>query len=438
MSAAVLEAPPDEELWLPPAYRQVRPQTGLTSTHLLAGGGGDTLGLWEAGFLPLYGGNHEAVCIESLIANWAGLGTEHELADIAHLAMSDLPSSDVLWASVICTEVSPAGRRSRYGGPMGVDRYGRPLGNRKFRRTRATALDVMRAAEYHRYRAIVVENVIDFVTRWELFGWWVMGMCLLGYRFQLVSVSAAHVGDEHNPAANQLRDRIYAVFTRLDVPIPDLSPRPASWCPTCRRTVRGEQRWRRAASRRPYPVGRHGHSYDYVCPSLCGSIVRPHVRPAAEAFDLDDLGEPLAAKSGPRKPSTTLRLEAALRYLTTDATRRHGARCLRPDGGRRLAVMEYRNHCDAASGWEPLTTVSAQGYHHAIVAAPEDWEPGAPLSIHDLTYRMITSREQARTQRFPDEYILCGTAADVRLQAGNAVPVNVARWIGERLADVLL
>lgn len=100
--------------------------------------------------------------------------------------------------------------------------------------------------------------------------------------------------------------------------------------------------------------------------------------------------------------------------------------------------MEYRNHCDAASGWEPLTTVSAQGYHHAIVAAPEDWQPGAPLSIHDLTYRMITSREQARTQRFPDEYILCGTPADVRLQAGNAVPVNVARWIGERLADVLL
>src|SRR5689334_20000749 len=74
VSTAVLEAPPDEELRLPPAYRQVRPQTGLSSTHLLAGGGGDTLGLWEAGFLPLYAGNHEPVCIESHVTNWARLG----------------------------------------------------------------------------------------------------------------------------------------------------------------------------------------------------------------------------------------------------------------------------------------------------------------------------------------------------------------------------
>lgn len=83
MSTAVLDAPPDEELWLPPAFRQVRPQTGLSSTHPLAGGGGDTLGLFEAGFLPLYAGKHVPVCIESHIANWARLGTRHELADIA-------------------------------------------------------------------------------------------------------------------------------------------------------------------------------------------------------------------------------------------------------------------------------------------------------------------------------------------------------------------
>jgi DNA (cytosine-5)-methyltransferase 1 len=436
VSTAVAEAPP--ELWVPPAYRTVLPQNGLTSTHLLAGAGGDTLGLFEAGFLPVYGANHEPICIDTSKVNWGPWGTEHHLADIANLAMGDLPETDVLWASVICTEVSPAGRRTRSGGPMGVDEHGRPLGNRHFRRTRATAMDVLRAAEFHRYRAVVIENVLDFVTRWELFGWWVIGMCLLGYRVQLVCASAAHIGSDGNPAAQQLRERIYVIFTRNDVPIPDLAPRPASWCSTCRTTVRGEQRWRRAAAKRAHPVGRHGHSYDYICPRMCGTVVRPHVRPAAEAFDLSDLGEPLAAKSGPRKPSTTARLQAALQYITTDATRRHGTRCLRPDGARRLAVMEYRNHCDAASGWEPLTTVSAQGYHHALVAAPDGWQHGQPLSIHDLTYRMITSREQARVQRFPDEYLLCGTPDQVRLQAGNAVAVNVARWIGERLADVLL
>lgn len=436
MSTVLLDAP--SALWTPPAVRRLRPQTGLTSTHLLAGAGGDTLGLFEAGFLPLYAANHEPICISSHTANWAGFGTEHHIADIANLAMGDLPGSDVLWASVICTEVSPAGRRSRHSGPLGRDKHGRPIGSARFARTRATALDVMRAAEYHRYRAVVVENVIDFVTRWELFHWWVIGMCLLGYRFQLVCVSAAHIGDEHNPAAAQDRNRVYAVFTRLDAPAPDLAPRPASWCGSCRSTVRGVQRWRRAAAAMDYPVGRHGASYDYVCPSRCGSVVLPHARPAAEVFDLDDLGETLAAKPRMPKPSTTRRLEAALLYLRTDATRRHGTNCPRPDGGRRLAVLEYRRNLDAASGWEPLTTVTARGYHHAIVAAPEGWEPGAPLGIHDLTYRMITAREIARAQRIPDEYVLHGSAAKVRLQAGDAVPVNTARWIGERLADVLL
>lgn len=142
MSVAVA-APP--ELWIPPALRTVRPQTGLTSTHLLAGGGGDTLGLFEAGFLPLYGGNHEPICIDSFKINWGSLGTITELADIANVAMSDLPGSDVLWASIICTEVSPAGRRSRHTGPLGVDEHGRPIGSKRFARTRATALDVMRA-----------------------------------------------------------------------------------------------------------------------------------------------------------------------------------------------------------------------------------------------------------------------------------------------------
>lgn len=71
--------------------------------------------------------------------------------------MGDLPDSDVLWASVICTEVSPAGRRTRHSGPLGFDEHGRPIGSTRFARTRTTALDVMRAAEYHRYRAVVVE-----------------------------------------------------------------------------------------------------------------------------------------------------------------------------------------------------------------------------------------------------------------------------------------
>jgi DNA (cytosine-5)-methyltransferase 1 len=437
MTAALVQAPaPGFACAMPVPIP--RPQTGLTSTHLLAGAGGDTLGLFEAGYRPLYAANHEPCCVDSHIRNWAGIGTRHHLADVATLAMGELPGSDVIWASVICTEVSPAGRRIRHAGPMLYDQDGRPLGSKRFARTRATALDVTRAIEYHRYRAAVVENVNDFVNRWELFHWWVIGIILLGYRVQIVSVSAAHVGDPDNPAAAQDRNRVYVVFTRLDVPQPDLAPRPESWCPTCRATVRGVQVWRRAAAARRYRVGSHGASYDYLCPSSCGTVVAPHVRPAAEVFDLADLGERLADKPRPPKPSTTDRLEAALRYLRTDETRRHGPRSTRPDGARRLAVLEYRKNLSAASAWEPLTTVSAQGFHHALVAAPDGWDPGQKLTIHDLTYRMIGAREVARAQRLPDQYLLCGTPGQVRAQAGNAVPANVARWIGERLAEVLL
>jgi hypothetical protein len=60
-----------------------------------------------------------------------------------------------------------------------------------------------------------------------------------------------------------------------------------------------------------------------------------------------------------------------------------------------------------------------------IVAAPEGWQPGQRVSIHDLTCRMITVREQARAQRIPDDYVLHGTAEQALLQAGKAVPVNV-------------
>ncbi|MET7295339.1 DNA cytosine methyltransferase [Streptomyces griseoloalbus] len=50
---------------------------------------------------------------------------------------------------------------------------------------------------------------------------------------------------------------------------------------------------------------------------------------------------------------------------------------------------------------------------------------------------MLQPREQLRGQRFPDTYEVVGSKAAQTQQAGNAVSVNVARWIGERLKPVL-
>jgi DNA (cytosine-5)-methyltransferase 1 len=46
------------------------------------------------------------------------------------------------------------------------------------------------AAEVHRYKVIIVENVVEFATRWELCDWWIAGLLNLCYTVQLISVSS--------------------------------------------------------------------------------------------------------------------------------------------------------------------------------------------------------------------------------------------------------
>jgi hypothetical protein len=46
------------------------------------------------------------------------------------------------------------------------------------------------AAEVHRYKVIIVENVVEFATRWELCDWWIAGLMNLCYTVQLISVSS--------------------------------------------------------------------------------------------------------------------------------------------------------------------------------------------------------------------------------------------------------
>ncbi|MFD0595003.1 DNA cytosine methyltransferase [Catellatospora coxensis] len=105
-----------------------------------------------------------------------------------------------------------------------------------FERTRATFGDIIRAAELHRYDFVIVENVPDVSWRWELFDWWCQGMRLLGYNMQPVSVSSAHIGGDGYDQAAQWRNRLYLVFTREGIPLPDVAPRPWPGAPAARST----------------------------------------------------------------------------------------------------------------------------------------------------------------------------------------------------------
>lgn len=396
-----------------------------TSTHLLCGGGGDAAGFREAGFEPIYGANHMQVCIDTMRANHPGMRLD--CADVSQLAMTGIPASDVLVASVICTEVSAAGARSRSS-----DDY-----DKRFERTRATAYDVLRATEAHDYQITVTENVAEFAN-WRLFHWWLDGFRQLGRKVMVVSANAAHISSEDNPAPGAWRDRIIVVTARHDVDLPDLTPRPLAWCQGCRRDVRSGQRWAREGLYGNAGKYGHGQQYVYVCPNgACGRIIEPYVRTAANVFDLDDVGEKIRDKDKPVRPSTLARLEETLHYLQTNDTKRLRGPQRQLEGPRRYAVIEWRKNCAAAAMHEPLSTIAAGGRHHGIVAAPEGWRPGQRLSIHDLNYRAIEPHEQKRALRFAEDYQFCGNKTQQTSLAGNAVAVNVAQWVGERVMAVL-
>lgn len=286
----------------------------LTFTDIFCGAGGSSIGLAAAGFQLKLAANHWDRAITTHSANFPD--AEHLCADVSNYDMRRLPRTDVLWASPICTELSPAGgrRKDRGQGDLLAElNEGGYVAPAALERTRATFHDVIRATEVHRYSAVLVENVTNVASDWELFDWWVSGMCSLrpGYNVQYVSVSSAHVGGEGNPHAPQWRDRLYLVFTRKDIALPDVEPRPAAYCQTCDEQVAAIQSWKRPDRRR---IGKYGQQYVYRCPNgRCRhTVVEPYVLPAAAAIDWTDLGTLIGERTKPLAAKTLRRIQVGL------------------------------------------------------------------------------------------------------------------------------
>ena len=91
-------------------------------------------------------------------------------------------------------------------------------------------------------------------------------------------------------------------------------------------------------------------------------------------------------------------------------------------------LVTYRRNAKARrADAHQLATITAGGNHHGLAVR----RGGA------LHHRMLSNRECARAQGFPDSYRFAGTKKDVKKQIGNAVPVGIARWFGERLTTAL-
>jgi DNA (cytosine-5)-methyltransferase 1 len=253
---------------------------------VFSGAGGESVGLDEAGFEVILAANHWDRAIETHSANFPD--AEHLCADVSNYDLRRLPTgADLGWFSPECTWHSPAGGRKKLRAQLDLlDDYVPTDGGV---RSRATMLDVFRATEVHRYKVVVVENVVE-VTDWPSFDWWLDGIRGLGYDMQILCVNSAHIGDEANLRAPQWRDRIYILFTRHDVGPMNLQPRPLAYCMECVRDVRAVQWWKNPKRRQ---IGKYGQQYLYRCErSSCRhAIVEPYVRPAAVAIDWSDLGQ---------------------------------------------------------------------------------------------------------------------------------------------------
>ncbi|WP_259454407.1 DNA cytosine methyltransferase [Streptomyces ginkgonis] len=454
----------------------------LTFTDIFCGAGGSSTGLVSAGYELTLAANHWSRAIETHAANHRD--ADHLCADINNYDMRRLPKTDVLWASPICTEISPAGGRRRTRNQLALDlEDDGHVPDAAWERTRATAYDVIRATEVHRYKAVLCENVVEFAVDWELFDWWRNGMEMLGYNSQVVSVSSAHVGGDGSLPAPQWRDRIYIVFTRKGIPLPDLKPRPPAHCTDCGEDVFAVQSWRNGRR-----IGKYKQQYDYRCPNTrCRhALVDPYIRPAASIIDWSHIGvrigdradhrlRPLATNTIKRIQAGLDRLGGAVPQVLTVNHGGHDGRAypadLRPLAARTVKigdavltppaaassfVVEYRRNGGAEPVAHPLSTLSAQGNHHGLVipyrnaATKTTAEPLHTLgtkdsagllrpapAIEDCHYRMIQPREQLYAQAFPTDYIVHGTRPEQTMQAGNAVSVNVAHWIGDRVKAAL-
>lgn len=385
----------------------------LSLTDLFAGAGGSTCGAVSIGNVTArVAANHWERAVETHSLNHPG--ADHIQADISQIDPRYFPTTDLLWASPSCTKHSVAQGQKRQDAQP--DLFGETLPDQAAERSRATMWDVVRFAEFHQYRAVIVENVVDVVF-WPPFQAWRMAMESIGYTGKLVFLNSMHA-QLYGPGAPQSRDRFYAVFTRNGDPRPDTSRlvSPYAECPDCG-PVQAVQAFKRA-DRAPW--GKYRAQYVYRCRNIAcrNRVLEPSFRPAADIIDWSLTGTRIGDRTRPLADKTMRRIAAGIeRYWapmlvpvegregkvaspvdqpTRTMTTRSETGLLVPTGGtwRTEAVStgepaptrttrendaiafapfvaELRGgSCDARPVAAPLATVTASGNHHGLVCAP--------------------------------------------------------------------
>ena len=409
--------------------------SALTMTDLFCGGGGSSTGATQVrGVRVRFAANHWPLAIATHNQNHPG--TDHAAVDLHQGDPGYFPRTDLLWASPECTKWSQASGVRRPAIEEGL--FEDPASDDAATRSRLLMFDVLRFAAHHRYRAMIVENVIDIATqaRYAL-AWtvWRQQLRALGYRFRVVSLNSMHAG-AHGAPAPQSRDRIYVVCWREGEHAPDVETvlRPRAWCPRCARMVDSRQSWKNGKT-----VGRYRQSYLYVHGD-CGQVVEPDWLPAAAAIDWSITGERIGDRTRPLADKTRLRIAGGIaRYwgpLHIEATGnqydaadpahpRHGdpnayyrawpiseaIRTLNTRDTKGLVTLPFITEMYGTSTARPVTepagTFTAGGNHHGLVTPT-----AAPTAVdrHSLVHRGNTGGPEMTTPVFAELATLTAAA----------------------------
>jgi DNA (cytosine-5)-methyltransferase 1 len=281
--------------------------SGITCIDNFCGAGGSTTGLKAAGIEVTHAANHWARAIETHNTNHPEV--DHSCVDLHQERPFNFPRTTVAWFSPSCTHHSPSGGRKRKNRNQLNLLLDQKQPDPAAERSRMTAWQVVDFAEYHRYEAVMVENVVEFALDWELYDNWLAAMDKLGYNHQEIYFNSMFAG------VPQSRDRIYIVFWRKGNRAPNLN-----FCPPARCREHGEifavQAWKNPMKRR----GKYGkrNQYIYVCPQ-CGVEVVPYRRPAREAIDWSiptvRIGDRAARGLRPLSENTLRRIRVGLERL---------------------------------------------------------------------------------------------------------------------------
>lgn len=368
----------------------------LTVTDIFCGGGGSSTGAIQVPGVEIkMAANHWDLAVT--VHNRNHPDADHAAVDLHEEDPRYFPTTDILWASPECTKWSQASG-GKYSGVsteadllslLDPDLVEEDPETAIVQRSRLLMFDVLRFAAHHRYRAMVVENVVDIATNptfAEAWALWKRSLRNLGYDFRVVSLNSMHA-QAHGDPAPQSRDRLYIVCWRRGDRAPDIDAvlRPLAWCPSCSEVVEGQQSWKNGRT-----VGKYRSQYVYVHGG-CGTIVEPGYLPAAAAIDWSLRGTRIGDRVKPLADKTRRRIAAGIARYWRPFHLESGGNQYDAADPKHQAFGDPNGYYRTWTVEEPLKTLHTQETKALCVPAGGTWNDDARPT--DEPHRTMTTRD---------------------------------------------